>query len=119
MAIAVNFIFAAAAALGVYLGVLYLRRTPRPVLLGAIHLLLGVGGLELLSVVYRQTEPAPPRTEALLPAAGLFFAVAVFGGFTTPMIGRKWPASATPLLALHAVAGLAGLALLSAWVANW
>jgi hypothetical protein len=119
MPIAVNFIFAAAAALGVYLGVLYLRGTPRPVLLSAIHLLLGVGGLELLSVVYRQTAAAPPRTEAFLPAAGLLFAVAVFGGFTTPMIGRRWPGSATPLLALHAVAGLAGLGFLSAWVSNW
>jgi hypothetical protein len=120
MPIAVTLILAAAALLGVYLGVLYLRGAKRPNVLSAIHLLLGVGGLEFLSIVYRlRPGGAVMRSEAFLPTAGLLFALAVLSGFTKPMIGRRWPKSLNWILSLHAAAGLAGLAFIVAWAANW
>lgn len=107
-------------ALGIYLGWRVLRRERNKPVLGAVHLLLGAAGLE--SVVMLQ-HGAPDGT--MLPAAfsgttaALLLAFSLISGLVAAIVGSMWgrrPANVA--LCVHATLGVAGFAVVVAWLAN-
>jgi len=107
-----------AAALGGYLGWLYLRRTRKPVVIG-LHLLLGAAGLETMVMLLRglPNGEASPAGAYGGVAAGLL-AAAMFTGLIAPMLCRGSRRTANLVVASHAGVGLAGFALFVVWVAG-
>ncbi|KIZ40999.1 MULTISPECIES: hypothetical protein [Rhodopseudomonas] len=118
-ALPVVVILTAASALGLYLGLLFLRGERRPTLI-AFHLLLGFGGLETLVMLLHGTpngaEGASNAASLGTIAAGLF-AVSAFSGFVAAL-ARRSPVAANVVLGTHVTVGLAGFALFLAWVSN-
>ena len=108
----------AAMALGLVLLVFRLRRIRKPMLIG-LHLLLGLGALELLVVMLK----GAPGNEGL-PAgdfgdvAAGFLALAAFIGLLTPILGRRSRLTANAMLVAHVSAGLAGVLLCIAWASG-
>ncbi|AVT76563.1 hypothetical protein RPPS3_25000 [Rhodopseudomonas palustris] len=111
-------ILGAATALGLYLGLLYLRGDRKQGLV-ALHMLLGFGGLETLVMLLHGTPDGAATTDSVSfgkIAAGLF-AVSAFSGFIAAL-ARRSPVGANVLLGTHVTVGLAGFALLLAWVSG-
>ena len=108
-------ILGAASALGLYLGLLYLRGVRKQGLV-ALHMLLGFGGLVML---LHGTPDGATTTDSVSfgkIAAGLF-AVSAFSGFIAAL-ARRSPIGANVLLGTHVTVGLAGFALFLAWVSG-
>ncbi|NVN86141.1 MAG: hypothetical protein HXX15_08615 [Rhodopseudomonas sp.] len=117
-AIPVLVILSAATAIGLYLGLLYLRGERKPGLI-AFHLLLGFGGLETLVMLLHGTpNGAAGATTGTFgyTAAGLF-GVSAFSGFVAAL-ARRSPVAANVVLGTHVTVGLAGFALFLAWVST-
>ncbi|QDL97261.1 hypothetical protein [Rhodopseudomonas palustris] len=111
-------ILSAATALGLYLGLLYLRGERKQGLV-ALHLLLGFAGLETLVMLLHGTPDGTPAAGSISfgkVAVGLF-AVSAFSGFIAAL-ARRSPVAANVLLGTHITVGLAGFALLLAWVSG-
>jgi hypothetical protein len=111
-------ILSAASAIGLYLGLLYLRGERKQGLV-ALHLLLGFGGLETLVMLLHGTPDGATSSGNISfgkLAAGLF-AVSAFSGFIAAL-ARKSPVAANVVLATHVSVGLAGFALFLAWVSG-
>ena len=111
-------ILSAATALGLYLALLYLRGERKQGLV-ALHLLLGFGGLETLVMLLHGTPDGASAAGSLSfgkVAAGLF-AVSAFSGFIAAL-ARRSPVAANVLLGTHVTVGLAGFALVLAWVSG-
>jgi hypothetical protein len=109
-----------AVALGIYLGVLYLRRVrPQKLLLGA-HILLGMGGLEQVAIlIHGAPSGVIIRAGSFGTAALGLFALAMLSGLTAPLLGQKSRRNGEFMLATHAFVGAVGFALLLAWIANF
>jgi len=105
-----------AAVLGVWLGVLYLRRVRRPALIG-VHLLLGAASLQVTLMMLRgmPNGDSAPATAIGLGAAGCL-AAAMFSGLLAPLVGRGSRRAANLAVATHASAGLGGFLLFMAWI---
>jgi hypothetical protein len=99
----------AAAALGGYNLLLWLRGARRPGLIAG-HLLLGVAGAETLVMFLHNgglADDDPARGTAKL--ALYLFGAAIFAGFAAPLLGKNNRQSANALLAAHVGTALAGL----------
>jgi hypothetical protein len=105
----------AAMALGLVLLVIRLRGMRKPLLVG-LHLLLGLGALELL-VVLLKGSPGLPAGDFGNVAAG-FLALAAFIGLLTQILGRRSRLTANAMLLAHGSAGLAGVLLCIAWASS-
>jgi hypothetical protein len=117
-ALPVLVILSAASALGLYLGLLYLRGERKQGLV-ALHMLLGFGGLETLVMLLHGTPDGASPTGSISfgkIAAGLF-AVSAFSGFIAAL-ARRSPVAANVLLGTHVTVGLAGFALVLAWISG-
>ncbi len=102
-----------AVALGVVLGLNYLRHTPNKPILIAAHLLLGAGSLEQL-VINIQGD----RGGAFgFKAAGLL-AITLALGFAGSLVFRQSPRKAGYVVAAHATAGSVGFLLFLAWLST-
>lgn len=110
-------LFGITAALGVYMGIRYLRGIRNKPMLIGIHLLLGAAGLEVMALLLRGAPDGTvlPSTTPGLVSAGLI-AAALLTGFAVPILAKPMPKSITPTLALHAGIGTAGVLLLFYWV---
>jgi len=111
-------ILSAATALGLYLGLLFLRGERKQGLV-ALHLLLGFGGLETLVMLLHGTPDGASLSGSVSfgkIAAGLF-AVSAFSGFIAAL-ARRSPVAANVLLGTHVTVGLAGFALVLAWISG-
>ena len=108
----------AAMALGLVLVVLRLRGLRKPVLIG-LHLLLGLGALELLVVLLKDgsSDDGLPAAAFGNVAAG-FLALAAFIGLLTPILGRRSRLTANAMLFAHGSAGVAGVLLCIAWASS-
>jgi len=104
-----------AMALGLVLVMLRLRGLRKPLLVG-LHLLSGLGALELL-VVLLKGSPGLPAGDFGNVAAG-FLALAGFIGLLTPILGRRSRLTANAMLMAHGGAGLAGVLLCIAWASS-
>ena len=107
-----------AMALGLALAVLHLRGIRKPVLIG-LHLLLGLGALEVMVVLLKGTSDSDglPAGDFGNVSAG-FMALAAFVGLLTPILGRRSRLTANAMLLAHGGAGLAGVLLCMAWVSS-
>ena len=109
-----------AAALGLFLGLQYLRGVRDSKVLVGVHLLLGAAGLEALARLLWGTTP----DGTLLPAgmlgtiAAVLLAVAMFCGLTAPVLGRSLPRAINFAVATHAGIGAAGFVLFLVWAAR-
>jgi phosphatidylglycerophosphate synthase len=107
-------------ALGLYLGYQFLRhRRNRPVLI-ALHILPGLGALEVIAMLLRGApDGSVVQGTALGKAAALLLIVAIIIGLLTPMLARDRPrAVATTSLSAHALLAGTAFVLLVAWVAS-
>jgi hypothetical protein len=119
MALPAGVFLAAAAALGSFLGLLYLRGLRRkPVLIGT-HLLLGAAGLEQMAIMLRGAPNGIVLEAGVLGnlAAG-FVAAAMFSGLAAALLPARSRRVVDVTLATHASVGFAGLALFLAWASN-
>lgn len=107
-------------AIGVYLGLLYLRGVrPRKIVLGA-HILLGMGGLEQLAILMRGAPSgAALNVGSFGTGAAALFALALLSGFTAPLLGQRSRRNGEFMLATHALTGAAGFVLLLVWISNF
>lgn len=106
-----------AVALGVWLGIEYLRRVrSKPAVIG-LHLLLGAGGLEVIAVLLRGTpDGAVMRVDVLGQLAAGLLAFALFSGLVAPMIGRRSRATMNVALLAHVTGAAAGFVLCLVWM---
>ena len=105
-------------ALGLWLGWRYLRRVPNKPVHTAVHLLMGVAGLELLVMLRRGAPDGTLLTfETLGNASAILLLTAVMSGLLSPIIGRHWGRRpATVALVAHAALGGSGFLLFVAWL---
>jgi len=105
--------------LGIYLGIFYLRGVrPRRILLGA-HILMGIGGVEQMALLIHGAPSGAMESGSLVKAAAGLFALAIFSGFTAPLLAQSTRRQNGELmLAAHAGLGIAGFVLFLAWVSN-
>ena len=108
----------AAMALGLVLFVLHLRGIRKPLLIG-LHLLLGLGALEVLVVLLKGAPGSDglPAGDFGNVAAG-FLALAAFIGLLTPILGRRSRLTGNAMLLAHVSAGVAGVLLCIAWASS-
>jgi hypothetical protein len=113
------FLMSGAVAIGIYLGILYLRRQrPRRLLLGG-HILMGMGGLEQVALlIHGAPSGVMVQAGTYGTAAAGFFALAMLSGFTAPLFGQRSRKNGEFMLATHAVVGLVGFILLLVWLSN-
>ena len=102
--------------IGLYMGWQYLRGHRNRQWLVAVHLILGIIGLEVLGLLLRG---APDGTvvsgrETAVWGAGLA-AAALLSGFFAAIIVKSKPKMVTPTLLIHATAGLLAFAALVLW----
>ena len=118
MAIPVILLLAAAVAMGLVNGRLYLQDRRKPVLIG-IHFLLAASSLEGFAVLLHGTpnSAAPLGGKLVLTSAGLV-ALALLAAVAASLLRRRQSQTAKVLLAAHATAGLSGLILLLAWISG-
>jgi hypothetical protein len=105
--------------LGIYLGIFYLRGVrPKRILLGA-HILMGLGAVEQLALLIHGAPSGVMASESLVKAATGLFALAIFSGFTAPLIAQSTRRqNGEIMLAAHAGLGIAGFVLYLAWISN-
>ena len=106
-----------AVGLGIYLGVLYLRRArPRPVVVGA-HLLSGASAMEGMVIVFHGTPSGVSLKPGVMGfvAAGLI-ALAMFSGLIAGLIARRSRRTADMSLASHVGIATLGYVLFLVWV---
>jgi hypothetical protein len=105
-------------ALGLFLGWRYLRHQRNNPVHSAVHLMLGVAGLECMVMLRRG---APDGTvvpaEGWGNAAALLLVLSVLSGLLSPMVGRHWGRRpGTVALIAHAALGAGGFILFLGWL---
>jgi hypothetical protein len=111
-------LYAATAGLGGYILLLWFRQARRPVLIG-FHLILGAASLETLFVFLRNSGlDSHGSASRLGMIAGGFMAIAMFSGFTAPLLGKNYRTAANSLLATHVCSGIAGFLIVLAFMAK-
>jgi hypothetical protein len=103
------------AGLGLYLGLLYLRRVRRPVLVGA-HLLLGAAGIETMVITLRGKADGVITTGSFGIVAVALLAAALVSGLSAPLLGKRSRQRMNILLAIHAGIGLSGFVMFLTWL---
>jgi hypothetical protein len=104
--------------LGLYLVLLFLRRERKPVIVG-FHILLGLGGLEMLVMLLRGTPSGTAEAAGQFGVvAAALFGIAMFTGLTGAMIARRSAMSANIVVATHSSIGVAGFVLFLAWLSS-
>ncbi len=108
----------AAAGLGTWLFLQYLRGEARqPILIGT-HLLLGAAALEQLAVLFRGA-PNGDRlpSESLGQTVGFLLVVAMMLGFAAPLLRKSLSTAHTALIA-HVSVAAAGCLLFLVWISR-
>jgi phosphatidylglycerophosphate synthase len=108
-----------AALLGLYLGTLFLRGTPKPTL-SLVHGFLAFSGLAVLIVAIRGNPyiPNDPQPSRLGTVAAAFLAWALFSGLVGPLYREKSKRGREAILISHAAAGLTGVAVVLLWLSR-
>jgi hypothetical protein len=110
-------LLSASVALGLFLGLKYLRRVRSKPALIAVHLMLGGAGLEGMAMLLRGTPDGTVTPSGLLGnTAALLLATAMLSGLATPMIAKRSPRKVGSIaLATHVGFGASGFVLFLAW----
>ena len=110
-------VFGTTVAIGLYMGLQYLRGVRSNRMLVGVHVLIGVAGLEVFALLLRGAPDGTHLAESRTgPAAALLLAAALFTGFVVPLIAPAKPAAIGPTLAVHATFGLVAFGVLLLWV---
>jgi hypothetical protein len=110
-------LLSASVALGLFLGLQYLRRVRSKATLIGVHLILGAAGLEGMAVLLRGTPDGTViPAGALGNTAALLLALAMISGLATPIIGRRSRRALGPALATHASVAAGGFVLFLVWI---
>ena len=110
-------VFGTVVAIGLYMGLNYLKGAPNNRNLVAVHVIIGIIGLEVFALLLRGAPDGTRLAESRLgPASALLLAGALFTGFIVPLIARPRPVAAGPALAVHAAVGTIGFGALLLWV---
>jgi hypothetical protein len=102
--------------LGGWLGTQYLMGVRNTRALIALHLILGIAGLEVLMLLMRG---APDGRAAVIGSGGMIAAlllgVAMFSGFLVPILAPSRPNTIGPMIAVHTTVAALGYGLLVIW----
>lgn len=110
-------VFGSTVAIGLYMGLQYLKGQRNDRVLVGVHVLIGIVGLEVFALVLRGAPDGTHLAESRLgPASALLLAVALFSGFMVPLIAQPRPAATGPALAVHATLGTVAFGALLLWV---
>jgi hypothetical protein len=110
-------VFGTTVAIGLYMGLQYLKGVRNNRMLVGVHVLIGVAGLEVFALLLRGAPDGTHMAESNMgPAAALFLAAALFTGFVVPLIAPAKPGAVGPTLAVHASFGLVAFGVLLLWV---
>jgi hypothetical protein len=111
-------LLSASVALGLFLGLQYLRRVRSKQVLIAVHLMLGGAGLEGMAVLLRGTPDGTVLAAGVMGnTAAVLLATAMITGLATPMIAKRNPRKVGSVaLATHAGIAAGGFVLFLAWV---
>lgn len=110
-------VFGTTVAIGLYMGLRYLRGIRNKPALVAVHLLLGVAGLEVLALLLRGAPDGQVAPSGMLgPFAALTMAGALLTGLLVPIIAKPRPEVIGLALAAHAAVGMAGFLALMLWL---
>ena len=110
-------VFGTVVAIGLYMGLNYLKGTRSNRTLVAVHVIVGIIGLEVFALLLRGAPDGTRlATSRLGPASALLLAGALFTGFVVPLLAKPRPATTGPALAVHAVFGTVGFGALLLWV---
>jgi len=103
-------------ALGLLLGLEYLRRVrSKPAVIG-FHLLFGAASVEVMAMLIRGTpDGGIAPTGWMLKAATGLLAFALLSGLVTPMVGRQSRATMNGALIIHVAAAASGVVLSLVW----
>ncbi len=114
---AVLTLLVATMAVGVYLGVRYLRRLRnKPTVIG-LHFILAFLSLEPLAFLLRgAVSTVSPRPSLVGILGGCGILLALMSGVTAVMVGRKSRQTANVALATHVGVATGAFLLLAAWV---
>lgn len=109
-------LFGISAALGLFMGVQYLRGVRNKPAMVAVHLVLGLIGLEAMASILKHNNAGATAAYAGVGAwaAGLL-AAGVFMGFMVPIMAKPKPASVPVLLGIHAAVGALGVGVVFWW----
>ncbi len=110
-------VFGTTVAIGLYMGLQYLRGVRNNRMLIGVHVIIGIIGLEVFALLLRGAPDGTHLAESRLgPASALLLAAALFSGFMVPLIAAPRPAATGATLAVHAVVGTAAFGALLLWV---
>jgi hypothetical protein len=110
-------VFGSTVAIGLYMGLQYLRGVRNNRMLVGVHVLIGVAGLEVFALLLRGAPDGTHLAESRLgPASALLLAAALFTGFLVPLIAAPKPAATGAALAVHATLGTVAFGALLLWV---
>ncbi len=103
-------------ALGLLLGLEYLRRVrSRPAVVG-FHLLFGAASVEVMAMLLRGAPDSASLAPGPLPRAATgLLAFALLSGLVAPMIGRRSRGTMNGALIVHVTAAAAGCMLCVLW----
>lgn len=110
-------VFGTVVAIGLYMGLNYLKGARNNRNLVAVHVIIGIVGLEVFALLLRGAPDGTRlATSQLGPASALLLAGALFTGFVVPLLAKPRPVATGPALAVHAVFGTVGFGALLLWV---
>jgi hypothetical protein len=102
--------------LGVVLGIFWLQRIRKPVLIG-VHVLLGLAGTEQMVLMLQGTPSGITLASSEVSTWALAaLAAAMFTGFAAPVMGRVLRRAANATLMGHVFVGALGFILFLSWV---
>ena len=116
LAIPIVILVSVTVAIGLYMGLRYLRRARNPPTLVGVHFLLGAASLEPMLIVLRGGlgHAAARLSPVGIAAAGLI-GLALMSGVTAVMVGRTSRQTANLTLATHAAVAAGAYLLLLIW----
>jgi hypothetical protein len=110
-------VFGSTVAIGLYMGLQYLKGVRNNRMLVGVHVLIGIAGLEVFALLLRGAPDGTHLAESRLgPASALLLAAALFTGFMVPLIAAPKPGATGAALAVHAAMGTVAFGALLLWV---
>ena len=110
-------VFGSTVAIGLYMGLQYLKGVRNNRMLVGIHVLIGIAGLEVFALLLRGAPDGTHLADSRMgPASALLLAAALFSGFMVPLIAAPKPGATGVMLGVHAAVGTVAFGALLLWV---
>ena len=110
-------VFGSTVAIGLYMGLQYLRGVRNNRMLVGVHVIIGIIGLEVLALLLRGAPDGTHLADSRMgPASALLLAAALLTGFMVPLIAAPKPGATGTALAVHATVATLAFGALLLWV---